>query len=178
MHFLRDALAQADDRSGLSGRGEQTRLSKTIIIGIGNEFRGDDAAGLVVARRLKGVCPDADVREQSGEGGLLMASWEGYDTVVLVDAVEAGLAEGQIVGFEASREPVPTKFFHYSTHDFSLAEAVEMARALGTLPPTVWVYGIQGGSFELGQPITAAVAAAIDQIVLLILDRLNLLSSH
>lgn len=178
MHFLRDAFSQADDRSDLSGRGEQTRLSKTIIIGIGNEFRGDDAAGLVVARRLKAAHPNAEVREQSGEGGSLMASWEGYDTVVVIDAVEAGGEAGEIFSFDVTKEPLPTKFFHYSTHNFSVAEAVETARALGSLPPRMWVYGIQGESFELGRPMTQSVAASVDKVVLLILDRLNLLSSH
>jgi hydrogenase maturation protease len=162
----------------LSGRGEQTRLSKTIIIGIGNEFRGDDAAGLVVAKRLKTAQSTAEVQEQSGEGAALMASWTGYDSVIIIDAVEAGGEPGEIFSFDVITEPLPTKFFHYSTHNFSVAEAVETARALGSLPSKMWVYGIQGESFELGRPITERVSESIDQVVLLVLDRLNLLSSH
>jgi len=44
-----------------------------LIIGIGNEYRSDDAVGLIVARRLKERLADsAIVLEQSGDGAALM----------------------------------------------------------------------------------------------------------
>jgi hydrogenase maturation protease len=42
----------------------------------------------------------------------------------------------------------------------SLAETVELARVLGRLPARTVVYGIEGGSFAIGEPLTPAVAAA------------------
>ena len=42
----------------------------------------------------------------------------------------------------------------------SLAETVELARALGRLPAQTVVYGIEGGSFAVGEPLTPEVAAA------------------
>jgi len=45
--------------------------SRFLIIGVGNEYRCDDGAGLIVARRLKQQTrDDVTVLEQSGEGGI------------------------------------------------------------------------------------------------------------
>jgi hydrogenase maturation protease len=106
-----------------------------LVIGLGNDYRGDDAVGRVVARRLKTIEGDnVRVVEESGEGAALIEAWKGADFVVLIDAVHSGGAPGTIHRFDADAQPIPSRFFHYSTHAFSVAEAVELARALGQLP--------------------------------------------
>ena len=52
-----------------------------------------------------------------------------------------------------------------STHLIGLADALELARALGRLPPRVVVYGIEGHRFGVGDPVSPAVAAAVDRVV-------------
>jgi len=147
---------------------------KTLVIGIGNEYRGDDAAGRLVARRLKGSLPaGAQVRECSGESAALMEAWQGFDRVYLVDAVEFQQAPGAIHRIAAHEREMPRDFFHTSTHAFSLAEAIELARALDQLPPQVFVYGIEGRWFESGQKLTPAVADAIARVADRILEELK-----
>ena len=51
-----------------------------------------------------------------------------------------------------------------STHHVGLAETVESARALGQLPRTTVVYGIEGASFEVGEQLSPEVAAVIDTV--------------
>ncbi|MEW6051170.1 MAG: hydrogenase maturation protease [Candidatus Zixiibacteriota bacterium] len=154
-------------------------MRKSLIIGVGNEFRGDDSVGIVAARRLRTRIGNAvDVLEHSGEGASLMEAWSGYDTLILIDAVETSVTPGQIFHFDVSIERLPTRFFHYSTHAFGLTEAIETARALGRLPKQVFVYGVQGKRFDTGAPLSKEVETSVDGLVLLILERLNLLSSH
>ena len=51
---------------------DKTRL----VIGIGNDFRGDDAAGLMVARRLRGTpLHDVEIVESAGDAAALMELW-------------------------------------------------------------------------------------------------------
>src|SRR6516225_4285895 len=120
-----------------------------LIIGLGNDYRGDDAVGRVLARRLQAIAGDnVRVLEESGEGAALMESWKGGDFVILIDAVHCGGAVGSIHRFDAAMQPVPGSFFHYSTHAFSVAEAVELARALNQLPPRLIIYGIEGKNFD------------------------------
>lgn len=140
---------------------------KFLCIGIGNEFRGDDGVGALVAHTLEAKqLPNTVVTCTSGEGAALMHLWDGWDTVFVVDAVSSakGVA-GTIYRFDAHTETVPSRFFNYSTHAFSLGEAIELARLLGTLPPRIIVYGIEGASFEAGAALSNAVKTAANQVV-------------
>jgi hydrogenase maturation protease len=137
-----------------------------VIIGVGNRYRRDDGVGLLIARRVReGVPPGVPVLEESGEGAALMEAWRGAATVILCDAVRSGAAPGTIHRLEADRQPIPTGFFHYSTHAFSVAEAVELARALGELPPRLIIYGIEGADFTAGTALSPAVEAAAHTVI-------------
>ncbi|MFT5130459.1 MAG: hydrogenase maturation protease [Rhodothermales bacterium] len=136
-----------------------------MIIGIGNDMRGDDAAGLLVARGVRKACPQTDVRELCGEGAGLIDLLENAESAIVIDAVQADGDAGRIHRFDAHAGPIPAKFFNYSTHAFSVAEAVEMARALDMLPDQLIIYGIEGQSFGMGAPLTPAVSTAIDLLI-------------
>ena len=84
---------------------------------------------------------------------------------MLVDTVVSGAAPGTIHRFDASDEPIPARALRSSTHAIGLAETIELARALGRLPKSVVVYGIEGASFEAGAPLSPDVAAAVARLV-------------
>ena len=140
--------------------------SVPLVIGVGNAYRGDDAAGLVIARRVaEAARGQARVVEESGEGAALLEAWRGARFVILCDAVQSGAAPGTIHRLEPAWTPVPTGFFRYSTHAFSVAEAIELARALGELPPRMLVYGIEGADFAAGLALSPAAGGAVDAVV-------------
>ena len=57
------------------------------MIGIGNPYRSDDAAGLMPARLLRRQLPiSPSVFEHGGRGTSLMDLWTGADCVIVVDA--------------------------------------------------------------------------------------------
>lgn len=135
------------------------------VIGIGNPFSGDDAAGLWVARRLKALAGSSlEVLEHSGEATGLMALFEGRRRVVLVDAIQAGGRAGAIHRFDALAEALPAGHFLASTHHFGVAEAVEWARALGRLPEALEVNGIEGADFSVGEHLSEPVRAAVETL--------------
>lgn len=149
---------------------------KIIVIGIGNEFRGDDAAGLLVVRRLKKKQPaGVELQEQSGEAIALMETMDRADAVILVDAVQSGAEAGQIHRYDASEQAMPAQFLRCSTHNFSVHDAIEMARALGKLPPRLMVYGIEGSRFEPGAELSPAVQTALVETVQRINEELQIL---
>ncbi len=136
-----------------------------VIIGVGNEYRSDDGAGIAVARRLRALSPpEVKIVEESGEGAALIQAWQGAAWVIVVDAVCSGATPGTIHRFDARTAPVPTGFFRYSTHAFSVAEAVELARSLDQLPPRLIVYGIDGENFAAGVGLTSAVGQAVEAV--------------
>ncbi len=137
-----------------------------LIIGIGNTYRGDDAIGLRVAQDIKKeALVHVTVSEQSGDGATLMESWENVDTVILVDAVYSGGNFGTIYRFNAHKQAIPSRFFHYSTHAFGVAEAIELARALKQLPKNLIVYGIEGKCFEAGIGLSLEVEKSAQEVV-------------
>ena len=140
--------------------------SAPLLIGVGNEFRGDDGVGIIVARRLRARNPaNLTIIEASGEGAALMEAWKGFPLVLLIDATRSGSPPGTIHRFDAHADPLPSRFFHYSTHAFSVAEAVELARALNQLPPQLIVYGIEGRNFTAGEGLSPEVEKAADSVI-------------
>jgi hydrogenase maturation protease len=95
----------------------------------------------------------------------LIEAWSGVSRVFVVDAVHSGAAPGTVVRVDAVRDPLPSEAFQTSTHAFGLAGAVELARALGSLPAALVVYGIEGADFGHGQGLSSEVAAAVPEIV-------------
>jgi hydrogenase maturation protease len=71
---------------------------------------------------------------------------------------------GTIHRFDALARALPTGLLS-STHAFGVAEAIELARALGRLPASLTVYAIEGARFEVGQDLSPEVAAAIGRLV-------------
>jgi len=134
------------------------------VIGIGNRHAGDDAAGLVVAERLRAgeLPPCVVVRAVEGDTVAMLAHWEGASAAVLIDAVRSGSAAGTIHRAEASDAKLPALLRRgSSTHAVGVAEAIELARVLGRLPRTLVVYGIEGMRFATGDGLSAAVEAAV-----------------
>jgi hydrogenase maturation protease len=132
----------------------------TLLIGIGNADRGDDAVGLAVAGLVREArLPGVTVTELEGDQLALLDAWEGAADVCVVDAVCSGGDPGDVYRFDA--RPLPgERFGHRGTHMFSLADVIELARALDRLPARLTGYGIEGASYELGSPLSPAAQAA------------------
>jgi hydrogenase maturation protease len=94
----------------------------------------------------------------------------GADDVVVVDAMRSGRRPGHVSWFDAGRAPLPAAMARSaSTHGWGVAEAIELARALGTLPARLTVVGIEGQDFSAGEglstPVTQAVRRVVDWLV-------------
>lgn len=136
-----------------------------LIIGIGNLYRCDDAVGILIARKLKDIESDRiKVLEQSGEGTSLMEAWKGYDHVWIIDAVSSGTLLGSIHRLDASKESIPSKYFSCSSHNFGVAEAIELARTLDQLPEHLQLYGVEGKNFQPGEILSPEVEQAMELV--------------
>lgn len=133
-----------------------------VVIGIGNDHRGDDGAGRAVARLLRGTLPaGVDVAELGGEATELLSRLQGVAEAYVIDACASGAPSGTVRRFDVLAAPLPQDAFGLSTHGFGLAEAVELGRTLGQLPSRCIIYAIEGGSFATGAPLSQPVAAAV-----------------
>ena len=145
-----------------------------VVIGVGNDYRSDDGVGVVIARQLRAqLPPEIKIIEASGEGASLLEAWQGAASVVVLDAAHSGAPPGTVHRVDASTEPIPSAFLNYSTHAFSVAEAVELSRVLHELPPHLIVYGIEGSNFEAGVGLSPAVEEAASLVMAQIVGELH-----
>ncbi len=144
-----------------------TREPRITVIGVGNEWRSDDAAGLLVVRGLAAEnLPRVDVVERRGTAGEVQDLLDRADGVIVVDAISRGGSAGTIYRFDAHGAGAPVEFARSSSsHGWGVAEALALGRALGELPPFLVIYGIEGQNFETGQKVSPEVAAAIPEAV-------------
>jgi hydrogenase maturation protease len=161
----RSMAARAGIRMDRELEREERRLLS--LIGIGNRFRRDDAAGLEVVRRLRLAHPPGVILiEQEGEPGSLIDAWSSADEALVIDGVSSGSTPGKVHRFEVTDAPLPVEVFNPSTHAMGLPEAVELARELDRLPRRLVVYGIEGESFEAGEGLSEPVQKTVKKLVL------------
>jgi len=146
--------------------GKRLDVGGMLVIGVGNPYRGDDGVGPAVARAVADLALESvTVLEHSSEGAGLLEMWEGRDMVILADAVSSGGMPGTVHRLDACATPIPVGLFHHSSHAFGVAEAVELGRAVGRLPPRLLVYGVVGERFASGNGLTGAVEGAVSGVV-------------
>jgi len=133
-------------------------LTAVRVIGVGVDDRGDDAAGLLVARLLRAAAPPGvEVVESAGDAGDLLTLLEGAGRVVLVDAARGGRPAGAV---ELVPAGAALRSAARSTHGLGVAEALGLAEALGTLPGAVRLYAVHGAAFDPGPPSAAVRTGA------------------
>lgn len=148
-------------------------MNGALVAGIGNPDRGDDGVGPALARRLRGRTP-AGVRviECSGDILTLIEAWSGFSTVIVIDATAKLGQPGRIHRIDLTARTLPVALARGSTHALGLAEAVELARSLGRLPSHLIGYLVEGERFDIGAPLSPAVAAAVERVAQQILGKL------
>ena len=128
-----------------------------LVVGVGNELRGDDGAGIDVVRRLREPARRAGIElgEQQGEPTGLLDLWRDRDAVVLVDTMRSGATPGTVRRLDASHTPLPARLRgSSSTHAFALDETIELARVLKRLPNRLIVFAVEGCRFEAGMGLS------------------------
>jgi hydrogenase maturation protease len=134
----------------------------TLVAGIGNLFLGDDGFGPEVVRRLAGEPLPAGVRVTDyGIRGMHLAYdlLDGYDRLVVVDALPGGGQPGEIVVLEVGPgDLVPGEI---DAHGMNPAAVLGgLSRLGGTLPPT-YVVGCRASTVAEGIGLSPPVAAAV-----------------
>ena len=146
-------------------------MSRTVVIGIGNSFRGDDAAGREVARRVQDLVPEElEVVVCGLEPTRLIDAWDGADAAIIVDAVSSEAEPGSVHRFDATSDPLPSREFRSSTHALGIGETIELARAIGRLPSRVVVFGIEGEVFGSGTGLSDRAENGVERAVELVLE--------
>lgn len=144
---------------------------KTLVAGIGNIFNRDDGFGSEVARRLVARPMPPDVRvEDYGIRGIHLALelLEGYDLLVLVDAMPTGETPGTVCLVEP--DPADVDAEPLDAHRMDPLAVLGMVDEMGGQVGRVLLVGCQPAELDEGMGLSRPVAAAVDTAVRMVED--------
>ena len=147
-------------------------MRRVLVAGMGNVLRYDDGVGVAVARRLaeESLLPNGARVIEIGIGGihLVQELMTGYNALIIVDAIEQGSKPGTVhlltaeVDDLSAWDDIARSDFLADMHYTTPSKALILARALGVLPPAVFIAGCQpGDADEMGIGLTPAVADSV-----------------
>jgi len=138
-------------------------MEKVIVIGVGNEMRGDDAFGLRLVRRMKGASEayGAEYIEGGTVGLDLLRYFEKAACLILVDAMDLGLEGGTVLLL--GEEEIASTFGDHplSPHDVKLPELVRIAARMGVKPLHIALVAVQVVQTTRGAGLSPQVEAAL-----------------
>ncbi len=125
--------------------------TSTVVVGLGNDIAGDDAVGVLAARRLRRVLSvrtDVEVIELPWAGLALLDVLPGYAWAILLDSLRSGrFRPGTVV--RLSERDLAGSVRLNSFHDLSYPTALALGEALGwPLPRRVDILAVEGESFD------------------------------
>lgn len=136
-------------------------MAAGLVVGLGHPDRGDDAVGWLVADEVARRRPDLAVRRVL-EPLALLSLLDAHERVVVVDAAIANSPPGVVSVHDLAASGVPAMpGTSASSHGASLAEVLEVARAVATLPRHLAVVTVSATTVGLGEPVTDDVRAAV-----------------
>jgi hydrogenase maturation protease len=133
---------------------------------MGSDILGDDAVGLLAARALREEFePSIDITEAMTGGLKIMELLEGYERVLILDAIMTKQCPPGTV-LELSKEQFK-KTVAIAPHFVSLPEAIELADRLGIrFPQEIRILAMEIiNPYELTEELTPAVGASLSEFV-------------
>ena len=170
---MTDTAKEATGRGSENGR-------RVLVAGIGNVLHGDDGYGVAVVQQLaqRPDLPRNVKVVETGIGGISLVQelFDGYDVLLIVDAVDRKGAPGTIFLLETEVQDLAQwpqeqrQEFLANMHMTTPSRALILARALGVLPPTVYMLGCQPTLYDelvigLSPPVERAVELSIERLV-------------
>jgi hydrogenase maturation protease len=148
----------------------EPRGRRILVLGLGSLLMGDEGIGVHAVRELeKRTLPsNIDVVDGGTAGVDILGLMEGYDQVVIIDAVDAGLEPGTILRF-GSEDVTPEDFdLPISLHDEKVTRVLQLAEYLGRDLAPIVIYGVQpesmGWSTELSPTVHSRLGSLLDRI--------------
>ena len=154
----------------------QTLKQRIIILGLGNILCGDEGFGVRVAERLyaKYDFPEwVSIVDGGTQGQTLYPFVEEAARLLIFDAVDFGLAPGQLVVKKDSGVPVWLSARKMSVHQNSFSEVLALARLKNALPREIILIGVQPVDMTYGAGLTDIVKSRLPEASKLGLEQLR-----
>ncbi len=142
--------------------------ARVLIAGVGNVFFGDDGFGVEVARRLlERVWPTGVRVEDFGIRGIdfAYALLNGWDTAILVDAMQRGRSPGTLYVLEPEAIDPDPAHLRVDTHGMDPARVLGFVRAMGGRADRLRVVGCEPRTFGDGDEPVVGLSSEVQAAV-------------
>jgi len=159
----------------MSSSDPSNKVKKVLILGLGNPLLGDEGIGVRVVEELKRLeLPDGVSVVEGGTTGLgLIGLMEGYQRVIVVDAVDMGQPPGCVIRFTPSEVQFITAETPLSLHQVGLGEVLALANALEVAPAELAIIGVQPSWIQTRAGPSPELEGAIPHVIRMVLDELD-----
>jgi len=141
--------------------------SKLKVIAVGNDLYGDDGIGNAVLCALEQMPEMSRIELVDGATDALglIDHFLGTDHVIIIDAAQMGEKPGTVKVFSREEVKLQIKMDHLSVHGISLAETLDIAQAVDSLPKKITIIGIEPKNIGISQNLSDVVKNSIPEIV-------------
>jgi len=149
-------------------------MAKILILGLGNPILSDDAVGIRIVEKIKSIIGERegiDFDAGNMNSFHLLDIIEGYDRLVIVDAIKKGGEAGTL--YNIPLEELDDTIHHSSIHTVNLATAIRFGQKMGELMPEyISIYGVEVEDIEnFSEELTDKVKRAVPGITQEIIKR-------
>jgi len=148
---------------------------RRLIIGLGNILLKDEGVGVKCVEYLKGKPLDEDVKLVDGAtlGFDLLEEIEGFEKVVIVDAVDMGKEPGFVASFRAEEVLSLPGSKKFSLHEIGLAEVLQVGSQIGYDFSRATIVGIQPREILRGENLSPEVEARLPDLADKVLEEIG-----
>ncbi len=149
---------------------------KAVVLGVGNIILADEGVGVRVVEALErdyALPPEVAVIDAGTSGMEMLEDLSNLDFLLVVDAIAAAKAPGELVQLRGDEVPV---FFrrNLSPHGIGLSDVLASLEFLGAEPKETVILGVQPTSLDLSTELTPTIAALVPELVAQVVDELTL----
>lgn len=145
---------------------------RPVVIGVGNRFLHDDAAGIRVAEAVKRMVDGVRVEEYEEMDLSLLQEMKGASSIIIVDSVKSGAEPGAVTLFRIATGPGELEDMP-SLHELDLSDLVRLAERIGLIDCEVTLVGIEPADLSVGEGLSAEVEAAIPRAASAVVSSLD-----
>jgi hydrogenase maturation protease len=152
----------------MNEREKDNTRAALLVAGLGNTLMSDEAAGVLVARRLAerlGVEPGIDIVEMETGGVGLVHQLAGRRKAVIADCALMGERPGTLRRFtpeEARSRKIVTG---QSQHEGDVLAIIDLARRLGDAPEEIAIFGIEPEKIAPGEGLSPPLQKRMEEYV-------------
>jgi hydrogenase maturation protease len=136
---------------------------ETVVLGVGSPLMGDDGLGVAVVERLRATWEGDDTLTllDGGTWGMrVLPLIESARRLLIVDAIRNGERPGSLIRLDGSQIP---RHLHQklSPHQIELGEVLAVAELRSTIPAELVALGIEPETIELRDRLSETVERSV-----------------